>query len=336
MKMKMKKIILLLLIALVQCGCFGSAPEPIRDTESGTFPQSEPITEEESVPEEIETETTVKTAIPTDEISVSEETALTSKKPYWEEIEGFENVGKGDSGYFAWNDGHWCWVEEFVAPENWWEVLTTEEAFENFDVITAPPPKGASLEDELVLLMNRNTLCFSIAHLETFEFIDSTQGLKYWSDEELHVRARSEYVSTIREIENLEKLTYTEEFAYASFYGTEDRPRQAFIKDEDGVIWIDMRCVGNWVNDPFRDRSYIEIVNRSDSLCEFLWHYFDHERTCFFSEDWESYDWYPFIQEIHGFAVKENGEWRLAYTVFNNPELDRPTYKWRPDAAEHE
>lgn len=325
----MKKIILLLLIALVQCGCSGSAPEPIRDTESGTLTQSEPITEEASVPVEALTDDEKPFSVPEENTSPPEgngtEETILSDEP--------------DGGDAAEHDDNWLsygaivpenWRE--LVPENWREILTTEEAFENFDAIVAPSPKGASLEDELVLLMNRNTLCFSIGHLETFEFIDPVSGLKYSSDEALHIRARSEYVRTIREIENLEKLTYTEEYAYVSFYGTEDRPRQEFIKDEDGVIWIDMRCVGNWVNDPFRDRTYIEIVDRSDSLCEFIWHYVEYD----YINDDPPREFFPLHRTINGFAVKENDEWKLAYTIFNNPELNRPTFKWRPDAAEHE
>lgn len=277
------------------------APASEESAELSTLPMTESLPSDSESTETTAPETSAEAVSSSDERLPEESTLIPDENSTEETISSAET----DDGE---NVNKWIWGE-FIVPDNWREVLTTEEAFERFDEITAPLPEGASLEDEIVLLMNRNVLCFSIGHLERFEFIDPVSGLKYSSNEALHVRARSEYFSTIREIENLYKQTYTEDYAYISFYGTEDRPRQEFIKDEDGIIWIDMRCVGNWVRDPFKLRSYIEIVNVSDTDCEFLWHYggaVDHSDPLTH-------------QQIRCYAVKENIEWRLTFAVYDNP-----------------
>ncbi len=207
---------------------------------------------------------------------------------------------------------------EFIVPENWREILTTEEAFERFDEITAPLPEGDSPEDEIVLLMNRNVLCFDTAYVNSFEFIDSAQGLDYRSDDILHVRVRSEYFSTIQDIKNLYAQTYTEECANRLFYGTEDRPLQTFIKDENGIIWVDMRCVLVWSTSPFYNPSYIEIVSQSESDCEFLWHYVSYDYGDYFT-DYLPHEFFPFHNQIKCYAVKENDEWKLTFLIYDNP-----------------
>ncbi len=324
----MRKIALLLIIALVQCGCAGSVPEPIRDTESGTLTQSEPITEEASVP--VETFTDDETPF-----SVLGENALLPDESGTEETFLSDEPDGGD---VAEHDDNWLsygaivpenWRE--LVPENWREILTTEEALENFHAIVAPPPKGASLEDEIVLLMNRNILCFDTGQLGAFELIDHVSSVGGKAEMKM-VRVRSEYLKSVQDIKNLYQQTYTEAYAHYCFYGTQNKPRQIFLRDEDGILWVNLQKVGNWVNDPFRDRTYIEIVNQSDSICEFIWHYVEYDSI---NND-PPREFFPLHRTINGFAVKENGEWRLAYTILNNPELDRPTFKWRPDAAEHE
>lgn len=214
-------------------------------------------------------------------------------------------------------------LDGFVVPENWQEVLTTEEAFENFDAITAPLPKGVSPEDEIVLLMNRNILCFDTRQLGSFELIDHVSSVG-GEAEMLLARVYSEHFKSVQDIKNLYHQTYTETYAHYLFYGTEDNPRQIFIRDEEGILWVNFQKVGNWVTDPFRNRSYIEIVNRSESLCEFIWHYISYDFTDL------SCDFFPIHHTINGFAINENDEWRLSYLILDNPELNRPTFKWRP------
>lgn len=316
----MKKIALLLIIALVQCGCAGSAPEPTGDTESGSFTQSEPITEEASIPVE---------ALTDDEkpFSVPEENTLSPDESGIEEV---ISLDEPDSSEDITEIGVDNWLlDGFVVPENWREILTTKEALENFDAIVAPLPKGASLEDEIVLLMNRNILCFDTGELRSFELIDHISSVGGKS-EMLLIRVYSEHYKSIQDIKNLYHQTYTETYAHYLFYGTEDMPLQLFIKDEGGILWVNMQNVGHWVTDPFCNRSYIEIVNRSESICEFIWHYISYDSADL------SYEFFPVHHTINGFATNENGEWRLAYLIFDNPELNRPTFKWRPNAAEHE
>ncbi len=93
------------------------------------------------------------------------------------------------------------------------------------------------------------------------------------------IRVYSEHFKSVQDIKNLYYQTYTETYAHYLFYGAEDKPLQIFIKDEEGLLWVDLQKVGNWVTDPFRNQSYIEIVNRSESICEFIWHYISYGST---------------------------------------------------------
>lgn len=260
--MKLKSLALTLSLTLCLSACSGQTAEseaPLSETET-TVSQTESTKEQTEVTTpQSKTETTTN-ASPAETQEPKENQAAPSG-----ESDDVENIiEKSVENRLLW--------DEVVVQENWREVLTTEEAFANFDAITAPPPKGASLEDELVLLMNRNVLCFDTAYVIPFEFIDPEQEFNYSSDDLLHARVRSEYFSTIQDIKNLYAQTYTEEYANLLFYGTEDKPQQTFIKDEDGIIWVDMRAPV-WSTNPFYHPSYIEIVSRSESDCEFMWHF---------------------------------------------------------------
>lgn len=304
--MKLKSLALTLSLTVCLSACSGQANEseaPLPETET-TVSQTESTKEQTEVTTpQSKTETTTN-ASPTETQEPKENQAAPS-----DESDDVENIIEKNVKNRLW--------DEVVVQENWREVLTTEEAFANFDAITAPPPKGASPEDEIVLLMNRNVLCFDTAYVIPFEFIDSTQGLNYKSDEILHVRVRSEYFSTIQDIKNLYAQTYTEECANRLFYGTEDRPLQTFIKDENGIIWVDMRTPV-WSSNPFFHPSYIEIVNQSESDCEFLWHYVSYDYGDYFT-DYLPHEFFPFHNQIKCYAVKENDEWKLTFLIYDNP-----------------
>ncbi len=295
--MKFKKWALTLSLTLCFSACSGQANEsetPFSETET-TVSQTESTKKQTEVTTPQSKAETATNASLTETREPKENQAVPS-----DESDDVESIIEKSVENRLW--------DEVVVQENWREVLTTKEAFANFDAITAPPPKGASPEDEIVLLMNRNVLCFDTAYVIPFEFIDPEQEFNYSSDDILHARVRSEYFNTIQDIKNLYEQTYTEECANRLFYGTEDRPRQTFIKDEDGIIWVDMRTPV-WSTNPFYHPSYIEIVSQSESDCEFMWH-FGGVVDCSG----------PLIhQQIRCNAIKENNEWKLTFFIYDSP-----------------
>lgn len=300
--MNLSKKPLKIISCVLSIALLGScAPASEESAKLSTLPMTESLPSDSESTETTAPETSAEAVSSSDEHLPEESTLIPDENSTEETISSAET----DDGE---NANEWIWGE-FIIPENWREVLTTEEAFANFDAITAPLPKGASLEDEIVLLMNRNVLCFDTAYATPFESIDPEQEFDYRSDGILHDRVRSEYFSTIQDIKNLYSQTYTEECANRLFYGTEDKPRQIFVKDEDGIIWIDMRCVTYWSTSPFYNRTYVEIVNESELNCEFLWHY---PRAVY-------YDDLPFHQQIKCTAVRENDEWKLTFLIYDNP-----------------
>lgn len=306
--MKLKSLALTLSLTVCLSACSDQAKEsgtPFSETET-TVSQTESTKEQTAVTTpQSKPETTTNASPAETQEPTEKQTALSNESDNGENI-----IEKSVENRLLW--------DEVVVQENWREVLTTEEAFANFDAITAPPPKGASPEDEIVLLMNRNVLCFDTAYVIPFEFIDPEQEFNYSSDDILHARVRSEYFNTIQDIKNLYAKTYTEECANLLFYGTEDRPLQTFIKDENGIIWVDMRCVTVWSTNPFYHPSYIEIVSQSESDCEFLWHYVSYDYGDYFT-DYLPHEFFPFHNQIKCYAVKENDEWKLTFLIYDNP-----------------
>lgn len=93
------------------------------------------------------------------------------------------------------------------------------------------------------------------------------------------------------------------------------------MTEENGQLMLDITGgIRTWNTDPFANRTYIEVTGCTDDTITFEWH----------SIDWEPYGydykdtgvWTPHHQSFTFHAVKENGEWRLANLLFDNPELE--------------
>lgn len=240
----MRKIILVLVIALAQCGCAGSVPEPIRETESGTLTQSEPITEEASIPVE---------ALTDDEkpFSVSEENALP-----------LDESGTDPRKYADSIENAYAYLLPFSSDDSEiGKIMTEEEVLFSFnDYKNQFQNENCNLE-MITWLMNMNaflTDTYIFQHTLSFDFSDL--NATEW-------RVLScDYFQSLSELEEMLYMVYEKPFADYII------SLNIFSEEEGEMI---LHYPGNWTYDVFKNRTYIRIDRIDGNECEFTWFYPD-------------------------------------------------------------
>lgn len=210
--------------------------------------------------------------------------------------------------------------EEFVVPRNWLPIMTSEEAFEHFDEIIDESQSEKNVSEIIQNLMNRNVIAFEIIYgrdpayesIKTVESSDENHSLT------TGVRQiRSDYFNCLNDINNIMNGTYIQRLAYERLNGAEGE--NVLFFEEDGKLFVDGDSMYYWSSDPYTDRTFIEILDSSESECIFLWHYIAWEHWDY--EDNRTYEPYPYHMQKTVYAVMEDNEWRLTSIVFDNPEL---------------
>lgn len=282
--------------ALLCCGC--SAEQGAPDTETLDDPEDFVITSED----------TADTAEGYAEVP---ETAAPEREP-----------GGTETGYGAAAD-NWL-MEGFEVPDNWIEVMTAEEALARFDELTGGSQDGESIEDIILTLMNRNILAFETMQCRTYNAIGTPEGYTPSDDPQIYPIV-SDYFDSVDDITELFHMTYTDSLAEYLLYGSPERPMRRFY-DADGVMSADIRYGGTWTTQPFMYKSYIEPLKGNDYRYRFIWHYitwgpWDYVGYMEGIDEEDPYEWYPRHDKMTFSVIREDGEWRLTSTVFDNPEL---------------
>ncbi len=218
------------------------------------------------------------------------------------------------------------WYNEgFVIPENWLPIMKNDEAFENLDSLFNEPQAGKSISEIIQNLVNRNIVAIDIFYgwgpsfTSDYKVEKPNFGVVNPHTGKTNVYAiKSDYFSSLEEIEDIMNKTYIADLAHERLYG-QDGDRQLFI-ERDNKLFVDYNCMPNWSALTFEDDSYIEIITDDENECFFnyhyiMWEYFDYENN-------DTEELYPHHYIVTLRAVKENGEWRLCSFVFNNPGLD--------------
>lgn len=215
--------------------------------------------------------------------------------------------------------------EGYIIPENWLPIMRNDEAFENLDSLFNEPQAGKSISEIIQNLVNRNIVAVDIFYgwgpsfTEEYKVEEPNFGVVNPHTGKTNLYAiKSDYFSSLEEIEIIMNKTYTADLAHERLYG-QDGDRQIFI-ERDNKLFVDYNCMYIWSALPFEDDSYIEIITDDEEECFFnyhfiLWDPFDYENN-------ETEEWYPHHYIVTLRAAKENGEWRLCSFVFNNPNVD--------------
>ena len=210
------------------------------------------------------------------------------------------------------------YLDGYVIPKNWKKILTTQEAFSQFDNLNQMDV-SKNVEDAIVLLMNRNVLVFNTMHLKAFEFNEDITGLDYNNEDELIFIVNSQYFNYVDDIEKLVFNTYTKDCAESILYGSNENQQERFISGDNGEIFVNLKKTYNWSTEPFEYQTYVELTENDENSCEFIWHYIE----------WDFWDYnnnrtvelYPHHKEMTFSATKEDSTWKLTSLIFDNPEL---------------
>lgn len=216
------------------------------------------------------------------------------------------------------NPDNW-YVDGYTIPSNWTAVMTSDEAFEHFDEVIGETQhgKGKSIDEIIKTLLNRNVIAFEILYGRdpAYEFDDDIDPSSA-NNPNVHP-IRSDYFNCLDDIINIMNGTYTETLAEERLNGSNGE-RKLFL-EEDGKLFVDYDSMYYWSSDPFQSKTYIEILDSSESECIFVWHYIAWERWDY--EDNDTTEFYPHHMQMTFRAVTENGEWRLTSIIFDNPAL---------------
>ncbi|MBQ9384911.1 MAG: hypothetical protein IJT87_11825 [Ruminiclostridium sp.] len=206
----------------------------------------------------------------------------------------------------------------FIKPESWRELYTYEEALEHIDEIKSCGQSDFA-EQMIVQLMNRDNIAFHIGTLNIFDEIvweDKDENEAYSTGDIF--KLSSPYFGSVSDIESFMKDTFTIECARKWLEKRDGSPR---YNEDNGEMFVEWNTGITWNTDPFKGRTYIEIVDSDDETITFNWHYIDWELFDFSNTDRDY--WTPHHEQMQFRAVKENGEWRLPMLIFDNPEFEK-------------
>lgn len=206
------------------------------------------------------------------------------------------------------------YVEGYEVPENWIAVMTHEEAFECFDELVAETQEGKTVEEIVTNLVNRNILVFEIFHGRGFERKNANI-----SSYDVPQPISSDYFDSVEDLVELVNGTYTASMA-AEIYRSDDGKPAAFF-EQDGELYVDFNKTPIWSTQPFNWQTYLEFISADDNTCTFIWHYVTWEYFDYEYNDTDEIYSHHYGMTFH--AVRENGEWRLTSTIFDNPGLDQ-------------
>lgn len=218
-----------------------------------------------------------------------------------------------DDGYSA----DRVWADDEVVPDEWLRVDSRAVALtrvnENIDADTSGDPESA-----IPALMNKNLLFFEMIYeANAEEIIKFDWNEPYYSDgfEEPIYPVTSEYFPDVQSIYDFAYDVYKPSAVEWLFFGTDGNP-QLFV-EENGISYLNVSKLPNWSDDPFYARSYIEITDKTDNKCTFIWHYADREML---NPPESGYEYYYFDKTY--IAEYIDGSWKLNRIIFNNEDQD--------------
>lgn len=207
------------------------------------------------------------------------------------------------------------YADDEVVPSNWLPVMSRAECLANIEEVMNIDTAGNFTESVLSDLMNKNILCFELFYGVSRELLNVEETPRKLPDFENPVYPfTSEYFSDIETVYELLYSTYERSVAERILYGRSAN-KEPIYAEKDGRMYINGESVPIWSSNPFISRSYVQITEKTDDICTFIWRYPDIEYLNYPPAGFEFY----YFEKTYTAEYTE-GSWKLTKVVFNNAE----------------
>ena len=211
------------------------------------------------------------------------------------------------------------YADDELVPSDWLRVDSRAEALTRVNDIITANTSGEDTESAVLALMNKNLLFYEIFYVGNGEVFTLDRETPYYYDdlEDPVYPVTSEYFTDVQSIYDLAYDTYKTSVAEEFLFGTYDRPRRLFA-EENGIMYLNITALPIWWSiDPFIARSYLEITDKTDNKCTFIWHYPDIEML---NSPQNGYEYFYLKKTCTAEYI--DGSWKLDRIIFNNELSD--------------
>lgn len=205
--------------------------------------------------------------------------------------------------------------DDELVPSDWLRVASRAESEEKINDILNSDASGKDLESAIAVLMDRNLLVYSFFYsgMKLFE-VDWDAPYVSPDFEKPIYPITSEYFSNVQSISDLVYDTYEHSAAENILHGWNGEPR---LTEVNGRIYINNTQFPNLNSPSFVARSYVEITEKTDNKCTFIWHCPDLDpHTEGYNPPENGYEF--FYYEKTYTAEYIDGSWKLNDIVFDN------------------
>lgn len=213
-------------------------------------------------------------------------------------------------------DADRVYPDDELVPSEWIRVDSRAEVMEKVDEIIKSDTSAKDPEIALPALMNKGVLFFLIFY-GTRSLLDINWDAPHNSaDFEKPIYPfTTEYFHDVQSIYDFAYQPYERSFVEEHFLlGTVDSPKKPFV-EENGQMYINTSSfptAGFGGPGPFLARSYVEITEKTDNKCTFIWHYPDVEGLNLPEDGYE----FHYYEKTYT-AKYIDGSWKLNKIIMN-------------------
>lgn len=228
------------------------------------------------------------------------------------DISSEEEPHQSESPFYAGG----VYPDDELVPSEWIHVDSIAEVMEKVDEIIKSDTSAKDPEIALPALMNKNVV-FNLMILSVSSLFDINWDAPYNSaDFENPIYPfTTEYFSDVQSIYDFAYQPYECSYVEEHFlFGTADNPKKLFA-EENGQMYINTASfpAGLGGGPPaFITRSYVEITEKTDNKCTFIWHYPDVEEL---NPPKDGYEFFYFKKTYTAEYI--DGSWKLNKMVIN-------------------
>lgn len=169
--------------------------------------------------------------------------------------------------------------DDQLVPDEWIPVDSCMEGWDKVKEILSSNTSGDP-ESAIPALADKNRLVFLLIYVHgNSDYIykwdwDSPYESPNFEKPIYPLTFTSEYFTNLQDIYKLVYDTYEKSVAESLLQGRNGEQR--FV-EENGQMYANINAFPNWSSNAFVARSYVEIKEKTDNKCTFIWHYPDIE-----------------------------------------------------------